>query len=117
MRFFLLAILLISTPVIADEFSACVLPEPDRMPEKVSLPNVEGIISTVHLPNLIVNSTTGGPLDIETTANTSMFTVFGGFVHPDEVHTGQAIRIWFESCKLDSSGKAKAAVIQFHSTK
>ena len=91
------------------ESNDCVLPVADGGEENLSLPTMQGIISSHGQGVILLNGNENSPIEI--TAKTTLFTIYGGLVLSNQIKNGQHVLVWLVGCK--TSNKNVAAVVQF----
>jgi hypothetical protein len=112
-------ITLLSTACLSSKH---VLPVADGGGPKPSPPSLIGRIVSVAPDEIVVEKKleTGEPLSkftIRVTEKTKIFTVYGGYVGPNELSVGQRVKIWNTTPKPIKNGQPTvAAVIMLAST-
>ena len=118
------------SPAQVTAVNSCILPVADYNETEPSPANLQGqiirvrkgvidVMPLVRVGNHIVKSNKGkrNAVPVRFNARTDMFSVFGGFVEPQELAKGQRVFVWFVGCSPKRAGAPPlAAVIQLCST-
>ncbi len=90
---------------------AYVLPQADRR-EGAAKPALVGEIERVDLPLIVIGAEeSSSESQVTLSRDTKIFTTYGGYVAPDELHEGQAVRVWFERPGMPAPGERAIAVV------
>jgi len=107
-----LLILLINVSASAQEY---ILPEPDYRPDNEAKACIDGIIISVEKGKITVSGINHHGKDeiMEIIINGKIFTIYGGYVSPDQLVEGIKLKIWFKgsSCDLPAQPITSARII------
>jgi len=110
-RFFWLLVLCVASLAASAKQAACVLPPPDGANVDWSPPSVEGVLTQVGAARVMLRTKGGSDYSIDLSADTQLFTVYGGGFEPADLKVGQHAIIWLRHCA--KPGKTnRAAVLQ-----
>ena len=90
-----------------------VIPVADGGGLEPSPPSIEGMVEKIAGGEITVRPVRAGSMSIKIGSETSIFSMYGGRVVPEEIALGQAVRVWFtlESIEKQLPTPVAAAII------
>ncbi len=104
-----LLLIQITPTVVKAEY---VLPEPDYRPSSVSQPCVSGEFSSITQSFILIKSH-NKIIKVGVTSDTSIFTVYGGYINKKQLKPRQKLKVWYKgrSCRKPEVPITAARVI------